>query len=70
MDLLPNGTVLKGRYKIYNPIKSSPVSNIYFVKDLQMKNKVWTVREIMIPTDDYEEQASFKIGRASCRERV
>ncbi|MCD6310572.1 MAG: protein kinase [Candidatus Eremiobacteraeota bacterium] len=57
MEPLPNGTVLKGRYKIYNIIKSSPRTNIYFVKDLHMKNKIWAVREIFITTDDPQERA-------------
>ncbi|MCL5036031.1 MAG: protein kinase [Chloroflexi bacterium] len=59
MDPLPNGTILKGRYKIYNILKTSALTNIYFVKDLHMKNKIWVVREILINTNDPLERSEI-----------
>jgi len=50
MSTLSVGSILKGRYQVFNVVFQSRLSNVYFVNDLHMKNRIWVVKELLILT--------------------
>jgi len=59
MSALPVGTILKGRYQIFNVVFQSRLSNVYFVNDLHLKNRIWVIKELLILTAHPVEKASM-----------
>ena len=66
---LGKGTILDGRYEIKRKIKSGGMGSVYEAIDRRFPDKPCAVKEMLTQSTNPTDQ-QYKIGRASCRERV
>ncbi|MDQ7823139.1 MAG: bifunctional serine/threonine-protein kinase/ABC transporter substrate-binding protein [Candidatus Eremiobacteraeota bacterium] len=54
--MLPNGTMLSGRYRILSNFAKGGMSNLYLCEDLRLPGKKWVIKELAAQYSDPREQ--------------